>query len=194
MIHKKYALLTNFMKIYTPLSIQSLITALTDDISVFLYSSLLFPLYFWHGLHEEVSYCHQIRHSHDNKQLVQVYINCKHISRLTTIQWVIEKWNYTLSLHWAVDTCISKTALRSTETSKIESDVAHHSYMITDNNLHDVIVVINSSEERITPQLYWPKQTAAVQTAAVCVTSPLLIYKLLRSGCGSGCGQAVVWT
>ena len=133
------------------LAIQSLITALTDDISVFLYSSLLFPLYLWHGLHEEVSYCHQIRHSHDNKQLVQVYINCKHISRLTTIQWVIEKWNYTLSLHLAID--ISNTALRSTESSKIESDVAHHSYMITDNNLHDVIVVINSREERITPQL-----------------------------------------
>ena len=133
------------------LAIQSLITALTDDISVFLYSSLLFPLYLWHGLHEEVSYCHQIRHSHNNKQLVQVYINCKYVSRLTTIQWVIEKWNYTLSLHQPID--ISNTALRSIETNKIESDVAHHSNMITDNNLHDVIVVINSSEERITPKL-----------------------------------------
>ena len=43
-----------------------------------------------------------------------------------------------------------------------------------------------------------PKQTAAVRTAAVCVTSLLLIYKLLQSGygsgSGSGCGQAAVWT
>ena len=46
---------------------------------------------------------------------------------------------------------------------------------------------------------YWPKQTAVVQTAAVCVTSLSFIYKLLRSGCGqaavrlrSGCGQAAV--
>ena len=32
----------------------------------------------------------------------------------------------------------------------------------------------------------WPKEIAAVRTAAVCVTSPLSIYKLLRlqSGCG----------
>ena len=37
----------------------------------------------------------------------------------------------------------------------------------------------------------WPKQTAAVRDAAVCVTSPLLMYKLLRSGRGSGCGLNV---
>ena len=38
----------------------------------------------------------------------------------------------------------------------------------------------------------WPKQTAAVRTAAVCIMSPLLIYKLLRSGCGQVAVQVAV--
>ena len=48
---------------------------------------------------------------------------------------------------------------------------------------------VNWQSVRTYLHAYWPKQTDVFQTAGVCVTSPLLIYKLLRSGCF----QAVVW-